>query len=231
MTADEMIPDTEDAAHDSRFWCLPPVRDSPSESGHRGGNFPMYLVTQGFKVGVWYNWTAVHAMVDGYPSGSQRGHQTMEGCVREWQLHCPLGVHPHSSDPKAVKPAGGTPRRHTAARNQAEAESLPNLAALDLGGNKAARRPVWSEASASSPSSVSTLSGTSTAHSADSSLSALPQPRYWAIWRGRVVYTSRASAKKTFLAAEAEGLKPRMLATADLEECEAFASGVHWIKD
>jgi hypothetical protein len=39
-------------------------------------------------------------MVGGHPSGAQRGHHTMEGCVAEWQEHCLLGVHPHPADPE-----------------------------------------------------------------------------------------------------------------------------------
>jgi hypothetical protein len=54
MTAEEMIPDTVNPAHDPKFWCLPPVRDQPSE--YHKNRFPMYLVTQGRAVGVWHNW-------------------------------------------------------------------------------------------------------------------------------------------------------------------------------
>lgn len=53
MTINEMIPDRTNPAHDPRFWCLPPVRDSPNG---KPGRFPMYLVSQGRKVGVWHNW-------------------------------------------------------------------------------------------------------------------------------------------------------------------------------
>jgi hypothetical protein len=54
MTAEEMIPDTVNPEHDSQFWCLPPIRDAPSES--HVGRFPMYLVSQGKSVGIWHNW-------------------------------------------------------------------------------------------------------------------------------------------------------------------------------
>ncbi|KAJ7809286.1 hypothetical protein B0H14DRAFT_3481577 [Mycena olivaceomarginata] len=63
MTAEEMIPDTVNPAHDPKFWCLPPVHDQPSE--RQKNRFPMYLVTQGRAVGVWHNWTVVKAMVNG----------------------------------------------------------------------------------------------------------------------------------------------------------------------
>ncbi|KAJ7933638.1 hypothetical protein B0H13DRAFT_1855881 [Mycena leptocephala] len=43
MTHAEMIPDTHNPTHDPRFWCLPPVRDIPSETG-RSGKFPMTIV-------------------------------------------------------------------------------------------------------------------------------------------------------------------------------------------
>jgi hypothetical protein len=54
MTAEEMIPDTINPAHDPNFWCLPPVRDQPSK--RQKNRYPMYLVTQGRVVGVWHNW-------------------------------------------------------------------------------------------------------------------------------------------------------------------------------
>lgn len=38
-------------------------------------------------------------MVTGYAHGANHGHQTMAGCVAEWQKHCVLGVHPHDTDP------------------------------------------------------------------------------------------------------------------------------------
>ncbi|KAJ7721223.1 hypothetical protein B0H14DRAFT_2642496 [Mycena olivaceomarginata] len=112
MTSTDMIPELDNAAHDPRFWCLPPVRDESSEAGT--GNSPMYLVTQGRSVGVWHNWTVVKAMVSRYPSGAQRGHHTMQGCIAEWQQHCALGVHPHPPEPKhaatTIRPIPGPQR-------------------------------------------------------------------------------------------------------------------------
>jgi hypothetical protein len=57
MTAEEVIPDIVNPNHDSRFWCLPPVRDTPSQN--RTNRFPMYLVSQGKSVGIWHNWSVV----------------------------------------------------------------------------------------------------------------------------------------------------------------------------
>jgi hypothetical protein len=54
MTLGEMIPDTENPEHDAHYWCLPPIREV--EGGEEGGRYPMYLVTQGRKVGVWRSW-------------------------------------------------------------------------------------------------------------------------------------------------------------------------------
>jgi hypothetical protein len=56
----------------------------------------------------------VKAMVGGHPSGAQCGHQTMAGCIAEWQEHCVLGVHPHPADPvladnpRSLSPAPAT---------------------------------------------------------------------------------------------------------------------------
>ncbi|KAJ7686441.1 hypothetical protein B0H14DRAFT_3534560 [Mycena olivaceomarginata] len=112
MTINEMIPDRTNPAHDPRFWCLPPVCDSPNGTP---GRFPMYLVSQGRKVGVWHNWTVVKAMVSGHRSGAQCGHRTMAGCVAEWQEHCLLSVHPHPADPvRTDNPRSPSPAPATA---------------------------------------------------------------------------------------------------------------------
>ncbi|KAJ7029324.1 hypothetical protein C8F04DRAFT_1264986 [Mycena alexandri] len=213
MTAEEMIPDTQNAAHNPRFWCLPPTRDSPSEGGHHGGNYPMYLVSQGWKVGIWHNWTVVKTMVDGYPSGAQRGHRTVEGCVHEWQLHCALGVHPHMADPQA-------PARPVEAELQRGGQEhwIAGLAALGLGGE-----------SVSSASSVSSETTSTELSSVAGPSTETAGARYYAIWGSRVVYTDREEAKSAFLAAEAEGLKPRVLATTNYDEGEAFAGAVYWV--
>jgi hypothetical protein len=55
MTKEEMVPDTLDPTYDLQYWCLPPQQDEPSEK-ILWGNFPMYLVMQGRKVGVWHDW-------------------------------------------------------------------------------------------------------------------------------------------------------------------------------
>jgi hypothetical protein len=58
--------------------------------------------------------TVVKAMVSGHPSGAQRGHQTMRGCIAEWQEHCVLGVHPHPVEPQhaagAIRSISGPPK-------------------------------------------------------------------------------------------------------------------------
>ncbi|KAJ7780816.1 hypothetical protein DFH07DRAFT_765302 [Mycena maculata] len=40
-------------------------------------------------------------MTTGYPSAAWCGHQSVEGCIQEWQQHCALGVHPHPAAPAA----------------------------------------------------------------------------------------------------------------------------------
>jgi hypothetical protein len=54
MTMEEMVPETGDPTHNPRYWCLPPVRDEPSEDRING--YAMYLVSQRRSVGVWHNW-------------------------------------------------------------------------------------------------------------------------------------------------------------------------------
>ncbi|KAJ7707884.1 hypothetical protein B0H16DRAFT_1481518 [Mycena metata] len=154
MTAEEMILETNKPAHDPRFGVYHRCKTRPARMGSIAATFRC-------------TWTAANTTVGGYPSGCQRGHQTMEGCVREWQVHCALGVHPHPAEPQADP-------------------SLPNIG---------------------------------------SPIDSTPKPRYWAIWKTRVVHTDRGEAKTAFLAADANGLKPRILATIDYEEAEAFAWG------
>ncbi|KAJ7772153.1 hypothetical protein B0H14DRAFT_3164805 [Mycena olivaceomarginata] len=212
MTAAEMIPDHKNPAHDPKFWCLPPVRDEPSERCR--DRYPMYLVTQGKIVGVWHNWTVVKAMVSGHPSGAQRGHRTMEGCIAEWQEHCLLGVHPH---PGASQRAPSPVALATASPVKAKArDSMPDLSGLSL------------EAKAKGHSAGS-VSGMSAPVSSTSSITAttwgeVPEiARYFAMWGGRVVFTDRGEAKRAFLRAEDEGTKPRILSTVNYDEAQALA--------
>ncbi|KAJ7861844.1 hypothetical protein B0H14DRAFT_3445100 [Mycena olivaceomarginata] len=242
MTIDEMIPDHTNPGHDPRFWCLPPVRDKPNGTP---GNYPMYLVSQGRQVGVWHNWTVVKAMVTRHPSGAQRGHKTMVGCVAEWQEHCLLGVHPHPAEPKrlptpatntttpvspfaAIKTIPGPPRsrgRHVDPGLQAELQQfcMPNLSLLSLE-TKSGEDADDSVLSRRSNSVSLSLSSVTASTWADVPVIV----RYFALWGGRVVYTDRAQAKVAFLAAEAEGARPQILSTSDYDEAQAFSESVYW---
>ncbi|KAJ7786798.1 hypothetical protein B0H14DRAFT_3506383 [Mycena olivaceomarginata] len=93
MKAAEMVPDTNTAGHDARYWCLPPMREDPDEVVAVGNGYEFHLVSQGRQVGVWKNWTVAKSM--------------------EWQAHCQLGVHPHPVDPNVAKRKGPSrpPRR------------------------------------------------------------------------------------------------------------------------
>ncbi|KAJ7870631.1 hypothetical protein B0H14DRAFT_3573811 [Mycena olivaceomarginata] len=229
MTASEMIPDCANPEHDSRYWCLPPVRDEPSEGGQDA--YPMYLVTQGKAVGVWHNWTVVKAMVDRYPSGAQRGHQTMEGCIAEWQQHCLLGVHPHPANPKKVEAALSTaihtipgPTRNRGRRVEPGLQAqmkefcMPDLSHLSLAESATSRN--------NQGSTSSTISSTSsiTATTWDE----VPElVRYFALWGGRIVFTDRTEAKRAFLQVEAEGEKPSILSTTNYDEAQAFSESVY----
>jgi hypothetical protein len=93
MTEDEMVPDTLDPTHDPRYWCLPPQRDEPSEETPRG-NFPMYLVTQGRKVGVWHDWWVVPIFFHGcrplrqmQDGGEAHGERLSIGCATRSPHH------------------------------------------------------------------------------------------------------------------------------------------------
>ncbi|KAJ6476009.1 hypothetical protein C8R47DRAFT_1220476 [Mycena vitilis] len=207
MTAQEMVPDTRPGRNPA-FWCLPPVRDEPSDV--QIGRYAMYLVTQGKKVGVWHNWTVVQTMVSGHPSGSQRGHSTMDGCVAEWQGHCSLGVHPHPAE----SPRSGATDREGALDDSA----LSDLASLTLGSDVSLASNVCSR-----PGSGS-MTVTRWEAAAESA-------RYYAIWGGRVVYADRAQAKTNFLWEEREGRKPLLLSTSDYDEAQVFSEAGYWISD
>ncbi|KAJ7165778.1 hypothetical protein C8R46DRAFT_1219565 [Mycena filopes] len=222
MTAEEMIPDTLNPAHDPRFWCLPPVRDQASETRSRKGKgYPMYLVAQGRRVGIWKNWTAAEAAVTGFPSAAYRGHATVDSCIEEWQVHCQLGLHPHPPCP--------TPTPSITAANP----DIANSAALALGRltlgtasgpSKTRRAPSWTS---SVTSALSTMSSVISSDWDDTPEIA----RYFALWRGQIVHTQRERARADFMAAEAKGVKPRVLSTSLYEEAQAFAEGVHWVDD
>ncbi|KAJ6574046.1 hypothetical protein B0H19DRAFT_1253803 [Mycena capillaripes] len=225
MTFEEMVPDTRDLARDSRYWCLPPVRDQPADVQ---GN-QMYLVTQGIKVGIWYNWTTAKAMVSGYSSGAQRGHRTMTGCIKEWQQHCVLGVHPHPADPRGasqeVRATAGPAKsraRPVEPKLQAELKKycLPDFSGLTL---DAAGQNLRALSEISAPTDSTSISSVAT------TWPEVPEAsRYYAIWGERIVYTDRVEAKAEFLWEEAEGHKPRILSTTDYDEAQAFSEAVYW---
>ncbi|KAJ7017498.1 hypothetical protein C8F04DRAFT_1279271 [Mycena alexandri] len=111
----EMIPDTQTAGHDPRYWCLPPMRGDLEEVVEVGNRFEFHLVSQGNQVGVWNDWTVAKSMVSGYLDGANKGHHTYAVYVREWQKHCQLGVHPHPVDPSgfsASTAASASTTRH-----------------------------------------------------------------------------------------------------------------------
>ncbi|KAJ7025443.1 hypothetical protein C8F04DRAFT_1269180 [Mycena alexandri] len=171
-TDDDWIPDTTNANHDPRFWCLPKIHDGPSENERHGGGYPMYLITNGRKLGIWHNWTVAQTMVKKYSGNTYRGHHTVQGCIKEWQLHCALGSHPHPVDPALASPE-------------------PRLPSTSLSAG----------ISAYSDSVSSTCSSVTATTWADVPVDA----EYLALWRGKIVYTSRAEAKAAFLLAEPLG--------------------------
>ncbi|KAJ7754742.1 hypothetical protein B0H14DRAFT_2635368 [Mycena olivaceomarginata] len=221
MTMEEMVPETGNPAHNPRYWCLPPVRDEPSEDEIDGGE------VSGF--GTIGPRTLVKAMVSGYPSGAQRGHHTMQGCIAEWQQHCPLGVHPHPADPaymarapdamRANSGPSGTRARPVDPRFQAQLQELcmPNLEALSLRDGESG--VAESESSLSSPSSLTAMTWEGVP----------PVARYFVLWGGCIVYTDRRHTKAVFLEAEALGKKPRIMSTADYDKAQAFSESVHWL--
>ncbi|KAJ7602791.1 hypothetical protein DFH06DRAFT_1351025 [Mycena polygramma] len=209
MTAAEMVPDTE---RDPRYWCLPPVRDQPSD-GALGG-YKMYLVTQGKVVGVWHNWTVAKAMVI-HPGGTQRGHHRMAGCVAEWQKHCALGVHPHPPDPQgAVRPLAGA----------VKPVALRDLARLTLGAGSQTSGSLDLSNAEWEVSSTSSITATTWA-------GVPPDARYYAIWGKNIVYTDRGEARDAFHHEEGKGTTPRILSTLDFEEAQSFSEAVYWIVD
>ncbi|KAJ6517555.1 hypothetical protein DFH09DRAFT_1332353 [Mycena vulgaris] len=213
MTAAEMVPDTRNPARDSRFWCLPPMRGG---NGNGDGHFPMYLVTQGRIVGVWKSWTVTKAMVDGFPAGAQRGHHSERACVEEWQLHCVLGVHPHPVDPNVGEAFGMGP--------------VPGLPPSPVATASPATSPPPSPTALHSPGAMTTSS--STESSVNESWDEVPQgPRFFALWKQKIVYGDRDDAQHAFTAAQARRGRQRIMSTDLYEEAQAFSEGFYWIRD
>ncbi|KAJ7493550.1 hypothetical protein FB451DRAFT_1164448 [Mycena latifolia] len=214
LDVSEMIPDTLNPNHDPRFWCLPPTRDNATEG--QSGRFPMYLVTQGQIVGIWRSWTATKAMVSGYPSGAQRGHRSVAGCVEEWQVHCRLGVHPHPPDPNAADVPALAP--------SSPASSPP----------PSSPPPPWSPPGSPTTAIPSGISTSEVASVSDSWACWDDVPagaRYYAIWEEGIVYADRQDAKVGFVAAQAGGRRPRILSTGLYEEAQSFSEGIYWVLD
>ncbi|KAJ6451147.1 hypothetical protein C8R45DRAFT_1113691 [Mycena sanguinolenta] len=235
MTAADMIPDTFNPQHDERFWCVPKLHDSKTD-GDSGGS-PLYLVTQGHKVGIWHNWTVVKAMVSGYQHSAYRGHRTVEGCIEEWQEHCRLGVHPHPVDPQFARDASReSPKKKSLMTPVGVGRPVENQLQMDL---KKYCMPILPDTSHRVPvdrvpvddhdsiSACSSLTLSSLTLSDD-----IPAPaRYFALWDKKVVYTDHREARRALEIAEAAGAKPSIVSTDLYEEALAFAEGVHWVED
>ncbi|KAF8209000.1 hypothetical protein K438DRAFT_1960726 [Mycena galopus ATCC 62051] len=197
----------------------------------------MYLVTQGRKVGIWYNWTVVKTMITGFKNGAYHGHNSVEGCIREWQLHCALGVHPHPVDPQL---ASTTP----SLRGSASPNKIPTLllkmtpARLScvVDGPLQAELKKFcvpnlprdvDEASTTTSSSILTCSSVTASDWSE----VPPRSRYFALWQGKIVYADRQKVKRDFLSAEGTGKKPCVISTDLYNEAQAFSEGIYWVAD
>ncbi|KAJ6490866.1 hypothetical protein C8R45DRAFT_928699 [Mycena sanguinolenta] len=237
LTAKDMIPDTFNPAHDQRFWCVPRMHDKASDGD--SGAFPLYLVTQGRRVGIWHNWTVVKAMVAGWPHSAYCGHHSVEGCIQEWQLHCLLGVHPHPVDPQHAHDAPGVDSPNEIAVSQMRMTPA-GLGRVVVGQLQADLqqfcRPVLAAESKADVASVTDWETLSTCSSVTTSdWAEVPaHGQYFALWKGKVVYSDRfdrRTANLAFLSAEAQGKRPRIVSTGLYDEAQAFSEGVHWIED
>ncbi|KAJ7138030.1 hypothetical protein C8R44DRAFT_728200 [Mycena epipterygia] len=186
MSIGDMIPDTVDPSHDSRFWCLPRMHAEVDAALGRGSGFLLYLVTQGCEVGIWKDWTVVNALVTGYPGGAQRRHHSVQGCIEEWQQHCCLGIHPHPVDPEyACHEAALRNSAEVATQSPGRTRACPVEAGLQAQLQMYCM-PRLAESSGRS-SSMSTTSSVTACSWADVPAAT----RYYAIWRGEIIYTER----------------------------------------
>ncbi|KAJ7324001.1 hypothetical protein DFH08DRAFT_969006 [Mycena albidolilacea] len=209
MTLEDVV---YDPGKDSRYWCLPPMRDDPDSVVAVGGGFEFHLVTQGREVGVWKNWTVAKAMVAGYPNGTHKGHHSYESCTNEWQLHCQLGVHPHPADPSSEK----------AALSKAAGPSKSSCAAAERTSASAPLPRGRPRRSTSTPGATRRASG---ALAAATARAAAVKGRYFAIWGGGVVYSSKYKARLAFDEAVEDGDEPELLSTDDFDLALAYAAG------
>lgn len=140
-------------------------------------------------------------MVSGYPSGAQRGHHTMSGCVREWQKHCVLGVHAHPVDPQFVQ--SGPAKTQGRPTNPGPQEELQVLElwrlfmTADPGFRQQFGMPNLSQLSLANSAVEETLSESGVSITSASSLTAttwaaVPRGgRFFAIWGRGIVYSDR----------------------------------------
>ncbi|KAJ7780679.1 hypothetical protein DFH07DRAFT_949907 [Mycena maculata] len=81
---DDMIPETDDPKHDSRYWCLPPVQEDLSVQ-RTGSGKAMHLVTQGHQCRIYCNVSVAKAMAAGHPAGVFHGHESSNSA-------CPVSI-------------------------------------------------------------------------------------------------------------------------------------------
>ncbi|KAJ6448417.1 hypothetical protein C8R47DRAFT_1231037 [Mycena vitilis] len=100
-----LVMDDRENGKDSRYYCLPPfygdITSIPSPQGKRG--FPLHLVFQGHRVGIFKTWAEAKASLTGYPGSGNQGCYSVDECIDVWQGMCPPGIHPHPADPAFMR--------------------------------------------------------------------------------------------------------------------------------
>ncbi|KAJ7119396.1 hypothetical protein C8R46DRAFT_1238672 [Mycena filopes] len=110
LRAEDLVMDIRGGGRDSRYYCLPPYHGRPDAVPAKGkSGYPLHLVAQGHKVGIFDNWLEAKTSLAGFPDSSNRGYNTIDECVEAWQQLCLLGIHPHPVDPARLEPAAIPP--------------------------------------------------------------------------------------------------------------------------
>ncbi|KAJ6522919.1 hypothetical protein DFH09DRAFT_1421274 [Mycena vulgaris] len=215
MGADELVMDKR-GEKDSRFYCLPPFHgdrrlgvSSPSKTR---GRFPLHLVFQGHRVGLFSNWAEAKTSLSGFPESGNQGYHSEDEAIDAWQAMCMLGVHPHPVDPAFV--------RALSASASALVNTSPWKSELRQGAGSHVKRE---DPSASSQKQQAILQPAPSARQTPAPESDNGPHINFAIRGGGIISSSANRSQERYQQLQREGAEPDMLVTRSFERASLFA--------
>ncbi|KAJ7175546.1 hypothetical protein C8R46DRAFT_1214017 [Mycena filopes] len=218
LTVDELIMDTR-GLKDARYYCLPRVYGKAAKTSVSGG-YPLHLVGQGHKVGVFHSWLEAKSQLTGYPDSSNRGYHTMDECVEAWQGLCDAGLHPHPVNPTVLEIPSAAPFVNASPRKSGPTKPVNKNTPVkrEAGGSRDADAQVLADLKRYCRPIVAPPPP-----AAPPARALTPPSINFAIRGGGIVSSSAHRSRERYLELQRRGEEPDMLVTRSLGAASLFA--------